>query len=343
MRRLIAAAAGFALSGYMVYQKRVEVIGIIAVLAYATVFSLLLSPVCTKLEKSGLSPALAAGGTVVGFFLIIFLLIAAIIPYLLMQSEYMIERISPAASGLMAWLMQWKERMGMIQTAFLDSGDTLGVMLSSVMGLLVRMGMSTAKQVGRIAFSLVLTYYVLCERRRIGSHLLLFVPLRWRNAVLYMLHACKNAMLGYLSGLLKTSAFVAAATYGGLFLLGVQDAFLLALIMGILEVLPYIGPLLAAVPILLSAMMQGAETALLTLLMLIVVQQIEGNFVSPYFTASSTSVHPLASILAVFVMGSLLGIWGILIAVPLLVLCQSAVHSISRMRSSLEDCMPADL
>ena len=75
-------------------------------------------------------------------------------------------------------------------------------------------------------------------------------------------------------------------------------------------------------------MMQGMETALFALVLLVLVQQIEGSFVSPYFTASSTSVHPLAAILSVFAMGTLMGIWGILIAVPLLVLIQSVVWSV---------------
>lgn len=343
MKRIILAVIGFVLAGCIVYQKRIELRGIIAVLGYMTAFSLLLSPVCTKLEKSGFRPAYAAGTAVVGLFLILFLLIAALIPYLIVQSESLIERITPAASGLMELLMQWKERFYLFQPGLTDSGSILGVMLSSVMGILVKAGMTAAKQVGRIGFSLVLAYYILCERQRIGSHLMLFVPLNRRNSVLHAMQACKNAMLGYLAGLLKTSTFVTVATYAALLLLGVRNAALLALLMGILEILPYIGPVLAAVPIMLSAMMQGTETALLTLIMLVVVQQIEGNFISPYFTASSTSVHPLASILAVFVMGSLLGIWGILIAVPLLVLGQSLACSLGQIRSEMKDCIPTDL
>ena len=85
-----------------------------------------------------------------------------------------------------------------------------------------------------------------------------------------------------------------------------------------------------SIPILLSGLLDGGRTALLTLALLVVVQQIEGNFVSPYFTASSTSVHPLAAILAVFISGSLFGIWGILAAVPMLVLMQSIYWSLKQ-------------
>ena len=141
------------------------------------------------------------------------------------------------------------------------------------------------------------------------------------------LSACKNAMLSYFSGMLKTSVFVGCATCIALLLLGVKDAILLSVFMAIFEVLPYIGPILAAIPILLSAMMQGTQTAVLTVALIIVIQQIEGNVIGPYFTASTTSVHPLTAIHSVFVLGSLMGIWGILIAVPAIVLVKSIYWS----------------
>ena len=142
--------------------------------------------------------------------------------------------------------------------------------------------------------------------------------------------ACKNALMSYVSGLLKTSAFVAAATCAGLAVLGIEDALLLALMMGILEILPYLGPALASIPILLSSMLEGGHATFLTLVLLVAVQQIEGNFVSPYFTASSTAIHPLAAVLSVFLAGSLFGIWGILMAVPMLVLIQSVYWSVKQ-------------
>ncbi|MBQ7888015.1 MAG: AI-2E family transporter [Clostridia bacterium] len=328
MKRLALSVLGFILIGFFLFRKRNEVIGITVLLTYMTAFSLLLSPVCSKLEKRGLRPAHAAGCAVVGLFLLVFVLFAAFIPYLITQSVYLFKRISPVAGELMQLIAQWKDGVGFVNASWADSGSMLGMTLSSVTGRLVRAGMSAAAQIGRIAFSLVLTYYVLCDRKRIGCHLLLFVPTPWRNPVLSALCACRNAMMSYLSGLLKTSAFVSAATGVGLVLLGVQDAALLALLMGVFEVLPYLGPVLASIPIVLSAMMQGMETALFALVLLVLVQQIEGSFVSPYFTASSTSVHPLAAILSVFAMGTLMGIWGILIAVPLLVLIQSVVWSV---------------
>ena len=85
------------------------------------------------------------------------------------------------------------------------------------------------------------------------------LPISWRNAFLLAASGCKNALLSYLSGMLKTSLFVFVATLMGLLLLGIKDALLLALFMGIFEILPYIGPILASIPIVLTAMSQGTS------------------------------------------------------------------------------------
>ena len=224
------------------------------------------------------------------------------------------------------------EHAGLRSAGRQGSGDMIASAVSGVTAFAARGGMAFAAQTGRILFALVLSYYLLCERKRLGGHLLLFVPPAWRPAVLSALMGCRNAAMGYLSGMLKTSAFVGAATYLGLLLLGVPDALLLALFMGIFEVLPYVGPVLAAIPILLSSLPQGLNQTLLALVLVVLVQQIEGNFISPYFTASSTSIHPLAALVSVFVLGSLMGIWGILLAVPLVAALRSMLWSIRQAR-----------
>ena len=146
------------------------------------------------------------------------------------------------------------------------------------------------------------------------------------------MQGCGNAVMGYLCGVLKTSAFVGGATFLGLMLLGVRDALLLGLFMGVFELLPYVGPILASIPILLSTLPQGLYPSLLALALVIAVQQVEGSFVSPYFTASSTSIDPLTAVVSVFVLGSLFGLWGILLAVPLAVTARSLLWSIKQSR-----------
>ena len=339
MKRLAWSISILLLIAFFIYRKWDQLLSIAVALAYMMVFSLILSPVCSAMERRGIRTSFAAGYAVVGLFLLAFVMLAAFIPYLVAQCIELFKRTSPMAAQLVRQFLQWVEGLGGIRASFANAGSTMGLAMSAVTGTLLRMGMTAAEQIGRIAFSLILTYYVLCDRKRICCHLLLLIPLQWREAMLSALLACRNAMMGYLCGLMKTSIFVASATAIGLLALGVQDAVLLAILMGVFEIFPYIGPILASIPILLCAMMQGTETAVLVLIMLVLVQQIEGNIITPYFTASTTSVHPFLTILSVFVVGSLFGAWGILLGVPILVLGQSVMWSLCQRRSAIKSCI----
>ena len=334
-RRILWIAAGGIAGVLFILWKRREMADAAVMLVYTLVFSILLSPVCTAMERRGLKPKRAAGCAVIGLSLIILVMVAAFIPYMITQLIALCKRIAPIASQMMQQLSRLTEDTVFTKALLSETGDSFAMALRGLAGNMVRAGITTAAQIGRIAFALVLTYYVLYDRRRIGCHFLLFIPIGWRSLFLSTMCACKNALLSYFSGVLKTSAFVAAVSCAGLAVLGVQDALLLSLLMGILELLPYFGPILAAIPILLSSMLEGGQTVLLTLALLILVQQVEGNFVSPYFTASSTAIHPLAAILGVFIGGSLFGIWGILSAVPLLVVLQSVCWSVKQARCGM--------
>ena len=338
LKRLAWSAGILILLVFFVYRKWNAVLNIMVVLAYMTVFSFVLAPVCTAMEHRGIRPSLAAGCTVIGLFVLMFILLAAFIPYLVTQSVHLFKRISPTAAQTAQQILQWAQGFG-FKVSSAEAGGMLGMTMSSMTGILLRMGMHAAEQIGRIAFSLVLAYYVLCDRKRICCHLLLFVPMNWRREVLSALLACRNAIMSYFCGFVKTSMFVASSTAAGLLILGVEDALLLALLMGIFEIFPYVGPILASVPILLSAMMQGRKTVILVLLMLVLVQQIEGNIITPHFTASSTSVPPLLTILGVFMAGSLFGLWGVVFGVPAMVLGQSVIWSLRQMRGTMKNCI----
>ncbi len=324
-------AIGLALLAVFLYQKRATLWQIATVTAFSGAFTLLLAPVCSWLERKGCSSATAAILSIALLFLTIVILLSAFIPYLVAHSIDLFRSVTPTITKLFSYIENILMQYG-VQIEQKDK--VINLLTSSATAITTRVArgsMAFAQQAGLIGFSLVIAYYLLRERRIVANHLILCLPIHWRTSFLCALLGCKNAVLGYLSGVLKTSLFVGGATLLGLLLLGVRDAFLLALFMGFFEVLPYIGPVLGAIPILLVTLPEGMYRALLSLGLVIIVQQIEGNFVSPYFTASSTSIHPLTALISVFILGSLMGLWGIVLAIPLVVTLRSVYWSIRQM------------
>lgn len=322
-------------TGIYVYLKRQAFLQVLAVFVYAGVFAAALTPLQHRLERMGIGAHLSAFISVMAFVFVMALLVSTFIPYLVTHSIRLIMQITPTLTTLFRQVGDLLSQVGLRLEQQSRLTEMAASAVSRLMGVLARWGIGFAAQTGRIAFSLVITYYLLCERRKTANHMLLIIPSRHRMSVLHALVGCKNALLSYLSGMAKTSGFVFLATFLGLRLLGVQDALLLSVFMGVLEILPYIGPVLASIPILLLTLPMGLYQTLLALGLVVLVQQLEGNIVSPYFTASSTSLHPLTALISVFLFGSLLGIWGILLSVPAVILVRSVAWSLHQREPAL--------
>lgn len=137
---------------------------------------------------------------------------------------------------------------------------------------------------------------------------------------------CGTALIRWLGGQLVAMLAVGVATGVGLWLVGVPSALALGLIAGLLEFVPFIGPLLAAVPALLLASTVGPETVLWALLVLVVVQQAEGNLLMPMVASKAVSVLPVVGIFAVAALGTLLGPLGLLLGYPLAICADIAIR-----------------
>lgn len=120
----------------------------------------------------------------------------------------------------------------------------------------------------------------------------------------------------YLGGLALVLAIQGAVSAAGLFLLGVPYALVLGAWVSITAIIPYLGAWIGAIPAVLVALTVSPTTALLTALLFLGIQQLEGNFLTPKIQGDTLRVHPVLVFLAVIVVGGLAGIVGVIVAVP---------------------------
>ena len=114
----------------------------------------------------------------------------------------------------------------------------------------------------------------------------------------------------------------------GLWAIGVPAALALALLAGLAEFVPIVGPIVAAVPALLIALSAGWQTALWTLLLYLAIQQVEGNVIQPLVQHRVVSLPPAITVFAVVAFGLLFGSLGVLFATPLAVVVFVAVWTL---------------
>ena len=125
-----------------------------------------------------------------------------------------------------------------------------------------------------------------------------------------------------------SSLVVAVLTWAGLWILGVPAAGGLGLIAGLLDVIPMIGPIIAGVPAILLAFTVSPTTALWTIGLFLVVQQLQGNFLQPMIQKHAVDVPPAVLLFAVIAAGLVFGFLGVLLSAPLTVVIYVMVQRI---------------
>ncbi len=126
-----------------------------------------------------------------------------------------------------------------------------------------------------------------------------------------------GGLRGWMKGEALAIIVVALLTGAGLWLLGVPAAIGLGLIAGLMDVVPYVGPIIAGLPAVMLAFTQSPSTALWTIVLFLVVQQIQGNILQPIVQKHAVDVPPAVLLFSVIGMGLMFGFIGVVLAAPL--------------------------
>ena len=212
-----------------------------------------------------------------------------------------------------------------------------GVEIPGNMGTLVRVADGAgADAVARAFLSPVLAYYFVRERELFSYHLSLWIPIRHRKRMLTALQEMRREAGGYVRGQLLVALAVALLTAVGLMVVGIPAWLILGILMGLCEFIPYIGPMIGGIPIVLFSLPMGISATLWALGVTVFVQQIEGYFLSPRLMAGATGLHPVAVILLLSAGGYLGGLVGMVAAVPAFVCIRGATRMLYETRQETD-------
>ena len=184
------------------------------------------------------------------------------------------------------------------------------------------------RKAGGLVASLVailfLIFYMLIDAERLRNLFLLFYPARDRGEKRRQVIRISRKMSSWLQGQLLLALIIAGATFVGLLALGIPYAFLLAILAGIGEVVPVIGPIVGAIPAVAVALFKSDWQFWAVLAMAILIQQFENLFLVPRIMGKKIAVSPLAVFVAFMCGAVLLGIVGAMLAIPVVAIIQVA-------------------
>ena len=172
-----------------------------------------------------------------------------------------------------------------------------------------------------------LAYYWNLENVRAELLFLRFVPMERRKRIRAVIDEVEATVGAYLAGQLLLGLLVGAATLVAYLLIGLPYAVALAMLAGLFELVPLVGPVLSAAVALLVALTNDPSKAVWVVVTAVVIQALENYILVPRVVGQSVGVNPLVTLLALLALGSLFGIPGALVAVPLAAIIQIALRS----------------
>ncbi|WP_100405848.1 AI-2E family transporter [Bacillus solitudinis] len=159
-------------------------------------------------------------------------------------------------------------------------------------------------------------FYFLKDGHKLVPFLLNFLPEKHKEEGKRLLHDIDETLSTYIGGQMLVAFVNGVLMYVGYLIIGIDYALVLSIIVIVTAVIPIIGPAIGILPAIVIALMTDPFMSVKILILLIIVQQLEGNFVSPLIIGNKLSIHPLTVILLLLVAGNLYGFIGVLIAVP---------------------------
>ncbi|MBF2017800.1 MAG: AI-2E family transporter [Rivularia sp. T60_A2020_040] len=175
---------------------------------------------------------------------------------------------------------------------------------------------------------LVLTIMLLLDPKPYRSGFIMLFPAFYRRRMDEILGKCEHYLVGWIKGTLLTMFFIGGLSYVGLLILGVRLPLINAILAGLLEFIPNVGPTLSLIPPLLLALLDAPWKAIAVVVLYFVLQQLESFVVLPLVMRSQVSLLPVITLLAVVIFASFFGFLGVFLAIPLVLVLQVFIEEI---------------
>lgn len=301
-----------------------QVKGLLVLLMVAVVLAATISPVVNWTEKRKIPRWIAVILVYLSIIGTLTLIISLLGPNVISQIERLIsqlplysENIDTSIEGFVQMLIK-KQPPWLDQ--YFDSQSISRWVISSSRLLLLKSYSFTRGFIGgffSLILALFLSGYMVSDSRTLIKGITQLFPPPWDDKLLSQVDIVTDRMGGYIRGRILVSAILAIITTICLDLLGVHD-FSLALgaIAGVTNLIPFIGPILGAIPAVIIALAMGGWLILWVIILYVILQNLESYVLDPLLVGNSVGVHPLYQLLSVLVGVQLLGIIGALIVPP---------------------------
>lgn len=310
-----------------VLQFFLTVIRILAPLFVGIVIAWLFNPFVTWLQKRGVRRGI---GTTVTYFLIfsiLYVMMQAIIPMLIYQINDFVKTLPDIFNTVKIWIEDLFARAGNLinmdtkgvqQDIFREIEDFGTGLAKGLPQMTISFLTSVFSGAGVIVIGLIIGFYFLLTFDNASDSIFELVPKKYRKETKDLFHAVDTSLQRYVRGALIDCTAVFVVTSIGLWIVGLQSPLLFGLFCGITNIIPYAGPYIGGFPAVIVGFAEDPMIGLFTLLVIVIIQFVEGNFFQPLIMSKTTKLHPVTIMVGLLVFGHFWGILGMVVSTPII-------------------------
>lgn len=303
------------------------------ILAFTSYY--LLSPSVDYLERRGLPRTLAAALPFVVVSVGLYIIIQIFFPVLATQANDLKENAPRFMDSGILFLERLEGRVNSILADVypIDLRQRLEAPLLNMMKTAMESVPSfLSKSVTVLILAPFLTYFMLLDGRQFLRSILSLVPNNLFELALHLNYQIGTQMGGFIRARIVQSVLVGLVVYVGLKFIGFPYALMLALFAGLINVIPYLGPVIGFIPALLINFSNPAEAQVLLPLLIVygIAQAVDSAIITPFVVAKIIDLHPVTVVLVVIVGAQAMGILGMIICIPIFCALKVSTYALYR-------------
>lgn len=307
----------------------------------AMIISYILHPIVNLLSNKGLSRSLSVLLIYSLFITSLIVLAINMVPILEDQLKELSEHLPQWNQQIQGMLKEYNDHSKELLPYGVQQGleKSLGRMEEKLTMYVEKMmsGLgATLNQFFLLFITPFLAFYMLKDIHSIERSFFGLFPKHRRREFARVVHDMDQALGNYVRGQFLVCMVIGLLAYIGYLIVGVPYALLLAGLVAIFNIIPYLGPIFGAIPAIFVALLHSPRMLFGVIFVNMAVQVLESNVISPQIVGKTLSLHPLAIIFALLVGGELGGVWGLILAVPIFamgkVVLEHVVDHLSKVR-----------
>ncbi|AHY45322.1 putative permease [Rubrobacter radiotolerans] len=305
------------LLGYLIYQ----ISAVVLVALLTLLFSIILSGPVDYLERRGWSRGLGTFSVLAGLLLFFTGVGFLVAPTIGNQAEQFASSLPALLQNVQDYLQELQQRSGFDFQIPLETDSiveaTQNFLSGGTLSTVATFGAGVVNVITLGAVALITTIYAVLRPRPLVEGFVACFPAGKRQRVRDILGAMYGAVQRWFVGQLASMVIIGTLWTIALFILGIPFALLLGILAALLSFVPYLGAALSLVPPFLIALVNDPILALWVVVVYLAIQTVESYAIQPIVMSRAVDLHPAVVVFAVLIMGTLFGLVGVLLAVPL--------------------------